>query len=303
MMRTLRLLAAALALFVVTTLGAEAAAIKVSVNAAEITDLQISARAGLMQLERRGTSNSNRLQMAMDELINEALMLEEAKRVGVVVSTAEIDAAFLTIARNTNLSADKLEAFLVDRGVNPQTLKDRLKANIAWQGVAQRVVAPRVTVSDLELEQKAQEQMKESLSYDYILKEVRFIVPQGSKTTASTRTAQANQYRKSFQGCDSAVDLSLSYIDVAVLDLGRRHATELPEALAEELAGLNVGGITKPRVADGGVSMLAVCAKASARDTTFVKDELRQEVGGSDYEKKAGEHLELLRSRATIIYR
>lgn len=301
-MRIIRTLAAALALIVMTTTIGQAATVKVTVNGAEITDLQISARAALMRLERRGNSNNNRLQMATDELIEEKIMLSEADRVGVSVPNSDIDQAFLNIARNSSLSADKLEQFLVDQGVNPETLRERLRANIAWQQVAQMVVAPRVNVSELELEQKAREQIDASMSYDYILKEVRFIVPQGSKTSASTRTAQANQYRKNFQGCDTAVELSLSYTDVAVMDVGRRHSTELPEALAKELADLNIGGITKPRVAEGGVTMLAVCAKASARDTTFIKEELRQESGNAEYQKEVAEYLETLRSRATIIY-
>ena len=60
-------------------------------------------------------------------------------------------------------------------------------------------------------------------------------------------------------------------------DIGRRHATQFPEALANELAKLNVGGITKPRVVEGGVSMLAVCAKESSQDTTYLANDIRQE--------------------------
>lgn len=301
MMRKVQALAAAFVLFLMTSLGAQAAGVVVTVNGVEISDLQVSARANLLRLESRGRSNNDRLSMAKQELVNEALMLGEAARIGVSVTSAQVNEAFLGIARNTKLSPDKLEAFLTDRGVTPQTLKDRLKANIAWNGVVQAVVAPQVNVSDLELEEKAQAEITEELSYDYILKEIRFIVPQGSKVSVSSRTAQANQYRKSYQGCDSAIDLSMSYTDVAVIDIGRRHSTQLPEAFAKELAGLNVGGISKPRVAEGGVSMLAVCAKASARDTTFIKDEMRQEVGNEAFKKKVEAYLETVRARATII--
>ena len=302
MMRKVQALSVAFILFLMTSLGAQAATVVVTVNGVEVTDLQVSARAGLLRLEGRGTSNNDRLKKATQELIDEVLMLGDATRIGVSVTNSQVDQAFLDIARKTQLSSDKLEAFLLDRGVPPQTLKDRLKANIAWNEVAQAVVAPQVNVSDLELEEKAQAELTEEFSYDYILKEIRFIVPQGSKVSASSRTAQANQYRKSYQGCDSAIDLSMSYTDVAVIDIGRRHSTQLPEAFAKELAGLNVGDISKPRVAEGGVSMLAVCAKASARDTTFIKDEMRQEVGTEAFKQKVDAYLETLRARATIIF-
>jgi peptidyl-prolyl cis-trans isomerase SurA len=65
---------------------------------------------------------------------------------------------------------------------------------------------------------------------------------------------------------------------------------------------MNVGGITKPRVVESGVSMLAICEKTQAEDLTFVKDDLRAEVGGSNLEKEAQAYLTQLRNSAKIIY-
>ncbi len=303
MMRKLSVLAMAFAMILMSSMGGYAASVKVLVGGQEITDIQISQRAALMRLEKRGNSNANRLDMATKELVDEAIMLAEANRIDMTVTEAEIDKAFLSIARNSKLSADKLMAFLQGAGVNPQTLRDRLRANLAWGQVVQAEVAPRVNVSELDLEQQAKDQIDPTMSYDYILKEVRFIVPAGSKVSVSSRTAQANQFRKSFNGCATAVDLSMSYTDVAVIDVGRRHATQLPEALAKELGGLNIGQITKPRVADGGVSMLAVCAKSQAEDTTFIKNDLRQKEGDEAYKAAIADFLETLRGRTTIVYK
>ncbi len=302
-MRKFAVLAVALALFVSTAVGGYAATVKVLVGGAEITDIEISSRSALLRLEKRGNSNSERQKMATEELVNEALQMAEAKRIGIVVPDSKVNEAFLQIARNTKLGQDKLKQFLLSNGVDPRTLMDRLRANIAWSNVVQAEVAPRVNVSDIDLEKQALEKIDPAMSYDYILKEVRFIIPTGSKASVSTRTAQANQYRKSFNGCDSAVDLSMSYTDVAVIDVGRRHATQLPDALAKELADLNVGGITKPRVAQGGVTMLAVCAKSSAQDTTFIKNELRQKEGDQAFKTEVAAFLEKLRGETTIVYK
>lgn len=303
MMRKYAVLAIAFALILSSAVGSYAAAVKVLVGGQEITDLQISERAGLLRLEKRGNSNSDRLKMAEKELVDEAIMLAEADRVKVTVTNSEVDKAYLNVARNSKLSVDKLTAFLQAAGVNPQTLRDRLKANLAWGQVVQMEVAPRVNVSELNLDEQAQKQLDPTMSYDYILKEVRFIIPQGSKVSVSSRTAQANQYRKSFNGCASAVDLSMSYTDVAVIDIGRRHATQLPEALAKELGALNVGQITKPRVAQGGVSMLAICSKSAAEDTTFIKNDLRQKAGDQAFQKAIADFLDTLRGRTTIVYK
>lgn len=268
------------------------AATKATVNGVSISDVQVAQRLKLFAIEGKSGSKA-----ALDELVNEQVMIQEAKRLGITVSDAQVEEAVLQVARNIKVSRDKLNGILNQAGVNVDTLKDRLRANLAWNQVIQSVVMPRVQMSDVELDQKAQSELTGSNSFDYILKEVIFI-GKGS----SARTGQANQYRKNFQGCDNAVQLSLSYTDAAVIDLGRRHATQLPEAIAKELAGLNVGGITKPRVVETGVSMLAVCSKSEARDTSFIKGTIQQQAGDDKLKAEAANYLKEVRAKFKIVY-
>jgi peptidyl-prolyl cis-trans isomerase SurA len=55
-------------------------------------------------------------------------------------------------------------------------------------------------------------------------------------------------------------------------------------------------------VVENGVSMLAVCSKASARDLTFVKGELRQESGQAAIKGEVDTYLAELRAKAEIVY-
>jgi peptidyl-prolyl cis-trans isomerase SurA len=270
------------------------AAVKATVNGVQITDVQVSQRLKLFALEGRSGANA-----ALQELIDEALMMQEAKRLGIEVSDAQVDDAFLGVARNIKVSSDKLKEILTQNGVNLDTLRNRLRSALAWNSITQNVIVPRVQISDVDLEQQAEAKLDPSLSYDYILKEVLFVAPGGKG--ASGRTAQANQFKKSFQGCDSAVQLSASYTDAAVIDIGRRHATQMPEPIAKELANLNVGGITKPRVVENGVSMLAVCSKSVAQDTTFIKSNLRAEAGNAQLKGEQDKYLAELREKGKII--
>lgn len=290
-------------LFAATAIAQAQSAVRVTVNGTPITDQMINERAQLLRIEGRGASNSARVQMATDELIDDALKLGEAERIGASVSAAEIDGAFTSIARGMNVSSSNLTQILTQNGVNPQTLRSRLQAAIGWQSVVQQAISPRIQLSELDLDLRAAEQVQQTSSFDYILKEVIFVIPHGSGVSASRRTAEANQYRSRFGGCDTAVDLVLQFNDAAVRDLGRRHATQLPDAVAAELARLNVGQITSPRVVEAGVSMLAVCEKAEARDLTFIKDELRQEAGTDALIAEADAYLDRLRSQAAIVRR
>lgn len=291
--RAVGALIAGLLLSMAAAMPTLAQSVRVTVNGTPITDVQISQRVKLFALEgnRGGTKG------ATEQLIDEAVQLSEAKRLGITVSNAQIDDAFLQIARNLKMSSDNLRQMLQQQAINSDTLKDRLRAAIAWNAVTEQAIMPQVQISDLELDQKAANQIEAYQGFDYILKEIIF-VGQGS----SGRTGQANKYRSSFVGCDTAVDLSLNFTDAAVVDVGRRHATQMPEAIAKELAGLNVGGITKPRVVESGVSMLAVCEKTQAEDLTFIKSDLRADAGNSAMAEKVTQYLADLRKRAKIIY-
>ena len=291
--RAVSALVVAIVLSVAATMPSFAQSVRVTVDGTPITDLQISQRVKLFALE----GNSGGSQGATEQLVEEAMQLSEAKRLGVTVSNAQIDDAFLQIARNLKMNTDNLRQLLQDRGINIETLKDRLRAAIAWNAVTEMAIMPQVQISELDLDQQAASRVQGYQGFDYILKEVIF-VGQGS----SGRTGQANQYRSGFAGCDTAVDLSLNFTDAAVVDVGRRHATQLPEAIAQELAGLNVGGITKPRVVENGVSMLAVCEKTQAQDLTFIKSELRNEAGDSALGGQTEKYLQDLRNRTKIIY-
>jgi peptidyl-prolyl cis-trans isomerase SurA len=287
-------LIAALLISVTLGVGSAFAATAVTVNGVPISDIEVSQRTKLLALEGGGGTKK-----AMDQLINEQLQLQEAKKYNITITDEQVDGAFQQVARNVKLSTDKLRALLQSRGVSADTMRARLRAALAWQQLSGMVVQSRVKLSDLELDKEAAAALDTDSSYDYILKEVLFISTTGN---AAARTGQANAYRKAFKGCDSAVQLSLNYTDAAVRDMGRRHATQLNDALAKELAGLNVGGITKPRVTEGGVSMLAICAKEAARDTSFIKNKLRSQQGSEAMKAESQKYLDELRAKAKIVY-
>ncbi len=279
----------------VAALPAQAASALVVVNGKPVTDVQLAQRLALHKVE--GKSNRK---AALEELVNEAVQMQEADRVGIKVSESDVDSAYLDVARQIRISASNLDKILLDNGVPVSTLRDRLRANIAWARLTQSVISSRVQVSEAEIDAQAKQKLTAANSFDYVLKEVLFILP-GGKGNASKRTAEANAYKKAFQGCDTAVDLALKYNDAAVRDLGRRHATQFPDALANELSKLNVGGITKPRVVETGVSMLAVCAKETSQDTTFVAETIRQDAGNNGMKAEADKYLAELKAKAQIV--
>lgn len=274
-----------------------AAGIVVTVNDVPISDVQVAQRAKLMGLEHHG---GNLIKAATDELINEALELQDAKRYSITVSDTDIQTAFVNMARTLKISPDKLTQILTMNGVGIDTLKDRIRATLAFNKISENVIAPRVNISEADLVKQAAQKATPENSYDYILKEVMFVSSTGKAT--GSRMADAARYRARFKGCDSAVALSEGFTDAAVTDIGRRHATQLPEDVAKELGNLPVGGITKPRADDGGASMLAICSKEKATDLTFITNQLRSAQGNDQLKAETDKYLADLKAKATIVH-
>jgi peptidyl-prolyl cis-trans isomerase SurA len=279
-------------------LPAVAAGIRVTVDGTPISDLQIQQRARLLALERHG---GNLRKAAEDELINEVLEMEDAKRYAITVSDADVDAAFVNMAQGLRISPDKLTQVLVANGVGTQTLRARIRATLAFNQISRNVLAPRVNISEAALTQEAKAKLTKVNSYDYILKQVLFLAHQGQRPAA--RMGDAQRYRAQYKGCDSAVSVSESFTDAAVTDIGRRNAMQLDPKMAKELASLPVGGITRPQVQQNGVVMLAICDKNQSNDLTFMTNQLRAEKGNDQLKAETDKYLAELRSKATISYK
>ena len=125
----------------------EAATVKVTVNGTPITDVQIAQRLALMKLENRSGA-----QTAQDELINEALEMQEAKRIGFQISESDVDSALAQLAAQLRLSTSNLMKVLTNNGVGIATLRDRLRANLAWSKISQTAISARVTVSEADID-------------------------------------------------------------------------------------------------------------------------------------------------------
>jgi peptidyl-prolyl cis-trans isomerase SurA len=67
------------------------------------------------------------------ELRDEKRKIREAMQAGVEVLRTEVDAEYARMARRMNLTVSQLTENLAQGGVEPDTIKHRLQADMAWQ--------------------------------------------------------------------------------------------------------------------------------------------------------------------------
>lgn len=272
--------------------------IKIIVNDSPITSYDISNREKFLRLISRGRAGR---QQAIDELINEKLKTQEAKRRNVTASDADVDRAFAGIARNAKLTPAKLTAALRRQGVNPITLKNRIRADIVWAKLvrAEARTAVKVTEKDV-LDAIGADANTETQIAEYNLQQILFVVPAKSSTKyRSQRKREAERFRSQVTSCDQTRTLAKGLRDVTIKPTRRANEQQLAD-LAEEIAGTPVGKATRPKASSSGYEMFAVCAKKTISGTSSEGAGARNKLMGAETNRFAQQKLRDLRSEAMI---
>jgi peptidyl-prolyl cis-trans isomerase SurA len=276
--------------------------IPILVNDVPITQFDISQRAKLMRL---GGSKSSS-QAAAQELIDETLQSLEAQRRDINVSGAQVDAAFEGVAARLKMSPAQLTAALRSEGIEAESLKKRLRAQIIWTRLVQfrtqtkaAVKATDITTALLEKGDPTSMTVTE-----YILQQIVFVVPAGSATNLyAQRRSEAEAFRQRFRGCESSLEQAKQLRGVVVKDIGRRSSAELGGPDGDEILKTTAGKTTRPLQTDQGVQLIAVCATKDIQSTSAARSEVENQLYLAQAEGLGADYLKELRARAIIEYR
>ncbi len=212
-----RRLVAAMALIVAAAMPATtvlAQQVVVLVNGDPITALDIEQRSKLMQLS---THKAPPRQEVLDELISEKLKLKEAKRWGLEVSDAEVDASFATMASRMRYTPEQMTQALAKSGINASTLKARIRADIGWQQLVRGRFQSLLQVGEKDLLTAGESKPEDAVGYDYTLRPIIFLVPAGSpEALIEGRRREAEALRSRFQNCEEGIPFVRALKDIAV---------------------------------------------------------------------------------------
>ena len=147
---------------------------------------------------------------AIEQLIDEKLMLQEAALRRIEVSDEELDQEVAGRARGAKMTAAQFTQALRQAGIDVQTFKTFLRANMAWSQVVRARFRATVNITDQDiaaaLGERTTEAAPEEATFEYMVQPILFMVPQGaSNAVANERLSQANAFREGFRGCDQSL--------------------------------------------------------------------------------------------------
>jgi peptidyl-prolyl cis-trans isomerase SurA len=280
---------------------AQAQTVVVIVNGDPITSYDIDQRSRFAQLVTH--KPADRAQV-LEELINEKLKLQTGKRYKVEISDQDVDGSFAEMGKRMRLTGAQLAQALMQGGVDPATLKSRIKADLTWQQIVRGKFSSSFQIREKDVLAAAESRKKddkEVTSFEYVLRPILFVVPRGSpESVVDMRRRDAEALRNRFQNCDEGLPFARALKDVAVRDQIVRNSGDLAPALREILDNTPVGRLTSPETTPHGVELFAVCVKRETKVDAPALREVRQEMFAEQFNAQSTRYLRELRRGAMI---
>jgi len=294
---------AALAMFTSAS-QAHAQQVVAFVNGQPITTLDVEHRGKFLQL---ATKKPVTRKEALDSLIDEILEITEAKRFSIDVPDSEVESSYKNVAHHMGIDAEKLTQILTSSGASDDTLKRRLRAQLAWNNLVRGRYKASMEIRDEDVEAQLKQRKtdaKNDVGYEYILRPVVLIVPRGSPDAAfEARKRDAEALRSRFQNCNDGVAFARALADVAVRDQVSKYSADLAQQLRDILDHTAVGHLTPPETTAEGIQMFAICDKKETKSDTPEMHEIRDQMLQQKFGAQAKRYLENLRRAAMIEYK
>lgn len=278
---------------------AQAQQVVARVNGDPITAVDVAQRKRLIQLSTHKAPGQKEV---LDDLIDEQLKVQVARRYRLEISEAEVDNVIATMASRMRVDSQQFAKALASSGVSVNALRRKIRADIGWTQIVRGKFQNNLLVGDKDIAAALQARKTEDkAAFEYTLRPILLLVPRGSGDAAfEARRREADALRHRFQNCDQGVKLARGLRDVAVREPINRTSADLTAKLRELLDSMEVGKLTPPDITPQGVEVFALCAKKQGKGDTGAERDAREELFGERFQSQGKKYLQELRRSAMI---
>lgn len=257
------------------------------VNSEPITNQEVQALSVRLLREARAqgltTDTAEAKRLALDQLINEKVQLQQGAALGIVIDDAAINQAEAGVASSNQLSPESLRARLLQDGIPLAVFREQLRNQLLITRVREREVEARIRITDLEINQFLDDQIRLQAARtpaDLNLGMILIAVPENATPEQVARLSdRANAVvQRARQGEDFAA-LARALSDAPDRQtnggtMGLRPVTRYPELFVQATASLPVGGVSDAIRSGAGFHVLKVLQR-QAPPTTLVATQTR----------------------------
>lgn len=291
-----------------TVLAAGKESIVAVVNKNVITASDVRARMDLIAVSS-GLKPSKELDdklrpQIVDMLIDEQLRSQEADRLTLKIEPKEIDSGFEQIAKQNNIAPDVFKKALQERGININTMRDQIKAQMAWNKVIQKRIRPKIQISDADIDSEL-DRLKENIGKDqFNVSEIYLPVNDPKKMNDAKNFASklAEQLKAEPDAFPKAArQFSQSPGANQGKSIGWVMAGVLPKEVDAVLPTMEKGNISTPIETQTGLYIIKLNDKRQlAADNLPSRDDITEKLGMERMDRAQRRYYQDLRSQAFI---
>lgn len=271
------------------------------VNGEPITVLDIEQRTKLIVLSTRKTPSHKEV---LEELINEKVKILEAKKFTLNITDKDVDSAYENMASRMHLSPDQLNRTLASKGIRPDTLKSRLRAELTWSQLVRGRFQQSFQVTEQDVRKAVGGSEGATNGFEYHLLPIILVVPRGAPSAAfAARKKEADALRSHIQGCDQADRYFRAARAAAVRSKIIKTSADLPKPLREILDKLEIGRMTAPEITRQGIEMFALCERKPSTGDTPAQRAAREKIFTERFAAKSASYLQDARKTMLIEYK
>jgi peptidyl-prolyl cis-trans isomerase SurA len=258
---------------------------------------------GQLQQQVISSASSSMRQEAIEQLIDERLMLQAAKDNKITVTDAQVDEAMTRMAQGNgrDVTLQQFQESFKQQGVNPVTLKDRIRAQTAWRQVIRRIYGSRVQSAVSPAEADAKEAGRTLVDVELI----KLTMPGNADQKAvAKRLVEAESIRKGFSKCSEVGNQVKGHIGVSVQSMKAVNVEEFRGDVRAAIAKAKAGEITPPIVSGGVIEIHAICNKKVEGDPKEKKEQKAeaQDKVQEEFQLYSRRHLKDMKDRANLRY-
>ena len=199
----------------------------------------------------------------LNQLIDETLEIQEAKASEVTIPAAELSKSFAGVAKNFNMTPDKMRVYLRQVGSSERSLRRQIEGELAWQRYLRRKVEPTVNVSDEEVKGILKRLQDSKGTEEYHVNEIYIsATPDRTEQVAASERQMIEKIQK---GEAPFGYFARTYSETSTKsvdgDLGWVRSSQLPDELARAVETMQVGQIAGPIPVAGGFSIIYLTDK------------------------------------------
>ncbi|MEP1142887.1 MAG: SurA N-terminal domain-containing protein [Henriciella sp.] len=214
---------------------------------------------------------------ALEQLIDEKLQLQEASEYEVEVSDTDIASSIERLAQQSGISRDALLESLIQSGVNPASLEEQTRADIAWRRIMGGLYGSRIRISDNQITEQIKRLKTDAQKEQYLASEIFLYAPlEEDKAQALTAASSIlDQLRAGAPFEVAAQRFSSAPTAATGGDMGWIVLESMDETRRAALQAMTDPGLTDPITVDDGVYIMNVRSKRDPSDATTVVDVTR----------------------------